>query len=130
MMHNSRHLERGQAMMISTIIFVIISTTVLLGLGSMISGSQRLISNSVLSEQAFYLAEAGAEAAAYGIMHGGEAESAPTLYGQSALVQIVDEDGNQRVTSTGTIQDVSRTVEVLLSVSTSSAEILSWKEPR
>ncbi|MBX4198879.1 hypothetical protein KW800_01220 [Candidatus Parcubacteria bacterium] len=113
----------------ATVFFVFISTTVILGLGSMISSSQRLISKSIHSEQAYYIAEAGAEETAYALMHGLPADT-PTIESQSPVVAVAPEGENMRISSTATIDDVERTVEILLYASSTDSRILSWKESR
>jgi hypothetical protein len=120
--------ESGQAMIMATIFFVIISTTVILGLGTMISSSQKLATVSINSAKAYYIAEAGVEEAAYSLIHGEPVQSPPSLDGHTPQVLVAAEGSNERVTSTAIFEGSIRKVEALFSVGTSTAVILSWKE--
>jgi len=64
------NLERGQAMMVATILFLVVSVTIIFGLAGPILKQQRLASNLVLSRQSYFLAEAGLEDVVYRLKTG------------------------------------------------------------
>ena len=49
--------QSGQAMIIATIFFLVISTTIILGLVGPITRQQKIVSQSFLSRQSYFLAE-------------------------------------------------------------------------
>lgn len=56
-----KDLERGQAMMVATILFLVVSVTIIFGLIGPIIKQQKITSNLVFSRQSYFLAEAGIE---------------------------------------------------------------------
>ena len=59
--------ESGQAMMVATIFFLIISTTIIFGLVGPIVREQKITSTLLLSRQSYFTAEAGVEDVVYRI---------------------------------------------------------------
>ena len=59
--HTPISFNSGQAMMIATILFLVVSITIIFGISGPILKHQKITSQLVLSRQSYFLAEAGLE---------------------------------------------------------------------
>lgn len=115
-------------MIMSTVFFVFISTAIIIGLSAMVNASDRLSAEVLRSKRSLYLAEAGAEVAAYNLMHDLPIGEMPTIDDRQPTLEVETEGENQRLTLTGEWNGSESTVEVLLFASSTDSRIISWKE--
>ncbi len=71
--------DSGQAMMIATIFFLVISITIIFGLVGPIVKQQKIVSNLMLSRQSYFLSEAGIEDVVYRLISGQPVGTTETL---------------------------------------------------
>jgi hypothetical protein len=116
----------GQAMIMATVFFVFISTTIILGISTMVAGSKNLTNQVLNSRKSLYVAEAGLESALYDALHG-VTNPVPSIDGQQAEVEISGSGSETILTASATVGGVVRVVEARLSVG-STTEIVGWKE--
>ena len=109
-------LDSGQAMMVATIFFLVVSTTMIFGLVGPILKQQKIASNLVLSRQSYFLAEAGLENVVYKLKTGKPVAPTETLSldGNTATIITTDTLGGKQVISTADVKNVVRKVEVNL----------------
>src|SRR3989338_195957 len=62
--------QAGQAMMVATILFLVVSITIIFGMAGPILKQQKMVSQSLLSRQSYFLAEAGIEDVVYRLKTG------------------------------------------------------------
>src|SRR3989338_5044864 len=86
------NLERGQAMMVATVLFLVVSITIILGLAGPILKQQKIASNFVLSRQSYFLAEAGIEDVVYRLQTGKPVSSTEILSLSGSTVTTVTTD--------------------------------------
>jgi hypothetical protein len=111
-------LERGQAMMVATIFFLVISITIIFGLVGPIVREQKLVTQLFLSRQSYFLAEAGIEDVVYRIREGmmvGYSETL-SLGSSSATTVTTDTAEGKEVVSTGIVSDTERKLSVRLAI--------------
>ena len=105
-------------MMVATIFFLIISTTIIFGLVGPIVREQKITSTLLLSRQSYFTAEAGVEDVVYRIKTAkpvGTSETL-TLGGSSVTTLTTDISGGKRVTATGQVNQRIRKIETNLSI--------------
>jgi len=103
-------LDRGQVLMVATILFLVVSITVIFGLVGPILKQQRIASNLVLSRQSYFLAEAGIEDVIYRLKIGLPVSDTETLTlaGSEATVITADTSDGKEVTSTADVSNIMR----------------------
>lgn len=104
--------QSGQAMMISTILFVIVSVTIIFGLAGPILKQQKITSQSVLSRQSYFLAEAGLEDVLYRLKTGQPVgtNEVLTLNGSSVTTITTDNADGKDIVSVGEVGETIRKV--------------------
>jgi Tfp pilus assembly protein PilX len=116
--------QNGQAALIMVII--IMSTTLALSLGVIFVSftNQRITRNIVRSSQGYYLAEAGIEDSLLRIMDPAldhQNNTTVTLNGQTATIDVSQNDDELTVTSEGNVNGLQRTVATTLEENTTKA---------
>lgn len=111
------NLERGQAMMVATVIFLALSLAVIFGLAGPIVRQQKIASQLLLSRQSYFLAEAGIEDVVYRLIAGAPVDASETiaLNGVSATTVTVDTETGKEVNATGDASDSMRKIRTSLS---------------
>jgi len=112
--------QGGQAMMVATMFFLVISLTIIFGLAGPIVRQQKMVSQFLLSRQSYFLAEAGVEDVAYRLMVGmpvGATETL-TLNGSSVTTATAETVGGKTITATGEVNKAVRKIRTLLSIGT------------
>lgn len=106
----------GQAMLIAAIFFLVIATTVILGIAVPISKQVRIASDLVKSRSAFFLAEAGLEDVVYRIKNGFVVSGSEQVNINDSVVGVTVEDVTQGkiITATGDYQSYFRKAKVRL----------------
>src|SRR3989344_5547473 len=96
------NLEQGQAMMVATILFLVVSITIIFGLVGPILKQQKITSQLVLSRQSYFLAEAGLEDVIFRLKAGQpvEASEVLSLNGSTVTTVTTDVSGGKEVVST------------------------------
>ncbi|MHB0978358.1 MAG: hypothetical protein ACYC1K_03115 [Minisyncoccota bacterium] len=117
-MKNFPNKQRGQAMMIATIFFLIISITIIFGLAVPVSKQKHMVANLVESRRGYFLSEAGLEDVVYRLKNGMTVDSTEilTLNNQSATITTVSDGGGRTVTSLADWNGLNRRVETKLKV--------------
>ena len=110
------NLERGQAMMVATMLFLVVSITIIFGLAGPILKQQKIASNLVLSRQSYFLAEAGIEDVVYRLKTGLPVSDNEilNLSGNTVVVVTTDTSDGKQVISTADVKSVVRKVETNL----------------
>ena len=72
-------LDSGQAMMVATVLFLVVSITIIFGLAGPILKQQKIASQFLLSRQSYFLAEAGIEDVVYQLKTGKPVDATETL---------------------------------------------------
>jgi len=108
------NLERGQAMMVATMLFLVVSVTIIFGLAGPILKQQRIASNLVLSRQSYFLAEAGLEDVVYRLKTGKPVSSTEvlSLAGGTTTTVTTDTAGGKQIMAIGGVGETVRKVEV------------------
>lgn len=110
--------QAGQAMMTATILFLVVSVTVIFGLVGPILNQQKITSQAVLSHQSYFLAEAGIEDVVYRLKTGKPVGTSEvlSLNGNSVTTVIVDTVDGKEITSVADVRNVIRKLktEVIL----------------
>ena len=112
MQKNRKNWERGEAMLIATIFFLIVSLTIILGLAAPTVRAQKATRELFYSRQSYYLAEAGMEDVVYRLRNGdlvGASETL-TLNGSSATTITTDTPNGKAITSTGEVNNTVRKI--------------------
>lgn len=116
-------------MIMATVFFVFISTTIILAISAMTAGTQELANQYLESRKSLYVAEAGLESAIYDRLRGNSIGPLPSIEGHTADVSVQVSGEEEILISTASWDGVERTVEARLSTG-STTEILGWKETR
>ena len=106
--------DSGQAMMISTILFLVVSVTIIFGLAGPILKQQRITSQSALSRQSYFLAEAGLEDVLYRLKTGQtvDANEVITLNGSTVTTVTTDTAEGKRVVASAVVNESVRKIKV------------------
>src|SRR3989344_8175205 len=107
-------LDSGQAMMVATILFLVVSITIIFGLTGPILRQQKIASNLILSRQSYFLAEAGIEDVVYRLKTGQPVSATEVLsFSEStATTATTDTVEGKQIVAIGTTRNVVRKVEV------------------
>ncbi len=110
--------ESGQAMMVATMFFLVVSTTIIFGLVGPIVREQKIVSSLLLSRQSYYVAEAGVEDAIYRIKTAKpiSASESLTIGGSSATIAISDTPEGKNIIAIGDASERIRKIESNLTV--------------
>jgi len=97
-------------MMISTILFLVVSVTIIFGLAGPILKQQRITSQSALSRQSYFLAEAGIEDVVYRLKTGRPVSPSEilSLNGESTIIATEDTSDGKQITSVADFRNVVR----------------------
>src|SRR3989344_9137760 len=116
-------LDSGQAMMVATILFLVVSLTIIFGMVGPIIKQQKIASQLVLSRQSYFLSEAGIEDVVYRLKSGLSVSSTEvlSLSVNMTTVTITDTSGGKKIIATGEVKEAIRKVEVNLILGTSIA---------
>ena len=117
-MKNFPNKQGGQAMMIATIFFLIISLTIIFGLAVPVSKQKHIVANLVESRRGYFLSEAGLEDVVYRLKNGMTVDSTETLTlnNQSSVVTTISNGAGKTVTSLADWNGLNRRVETKLKV--------------
>jgi hypothetical protein len=112
MAHAKPNLKRGEAMLVATIFFLVISLTIILGLASPTVRAQKMTRELFFSRQSYYLAEGGMEDVVYRMRQGLPVGSSESLSLGGATVTTVTSDSleGKGIVSTGTFEGSVRKV--------------------
>lgn len=117
-MTNSHHkYQNGQAMIIATIFFLVVSLTIIFGLTGPLVRETRSISDLQASRSSYFLSESGIEDVVYRLKNGLDVSGGSeilTLNGQTATTEIIDENGGKTIKTTGDWNDHIRKVQTRL----------------
>lgn len=105
-------LNSGQAMMVATIFFLIVSLTIILGLAGPTVRAQKMTRELFLSRQSYFLAEAGMEDVIYRLKEGLSVDALETLSLDGSTVTTVTTDipEGKEVVATGEVNNTVRKV--------------------
>lgn len=107
--------ERGAAMMISLIFFILASVLVVLGLTGPAAREYKIANDALTSRQSYFLSESGAEDAFYRLKNNLTLPSSVTLVlgSSSTVTSITDLGGGQKqIVSTGNVNSSNRAVDL------------------
>ncbi|MDO8565086.1 MAG: hypothetical protein Q7R67_00435 [bacterium] len=109
-------LDSGQAMMVATMFFLIISITIIFGLVGPIVRQQQLSSQLLTSRQSYFLAESGVEDVVFRLQTGETVGTTEVLNlnGSSATTITTNTSAGKDVAATGTVRTLMRKVKVEL----------------
>lgn len=110
----------GQAMMVATVLFLVVSVTIIFGLANPILKQQRTVSNLTTSKQSYFLAEAGIENVVYKLKTGRPVASSETLdlNGSTVTTVTTDVPGGKEVVAVGDVKEAVRKVEASIVLGT------------
>jgi hypothetical protein len=116
MTNNKVNFQRGQAMMVATVLFLAISLTIIFGLVGPTVKQQKLTTQMFLSRQSYFLAEAGVEDVVYRLNTGlaVDATEVLNLNGSSATTVTTDTAEGREVNATGDVNDLVRKIRTEL----------------
>ena len=105
-------------MIVATLLFLAVSITLIFGMVSPIAKQQRIATNLMLSNQSYFLAEAGIEDVVYRLRTGQSVGNTEvlTLLGQSVTTATTNTSGGRLVTATGTVNFLTRKLRTELSI--------------
>ena len=105
--------QAGQAMMVATILFLVVSITIIFGMAGPILKQQKMVSQSLLSRQSYFLAEAGIEDVVYRLKTGQpvSATEVLNLSGNTVTTITVDTDEGKQIIATGEVGETVRKIE-------------------
>ena len=108
--------DSGQAMMIATIFFLIISITIIFGLAGPITRQQKIVSSLLFSRQSYFLAEAGLEDVIFRLDNGMSVGSNEvlSLNGSSVTTVTTDTIDGKEVVSESSVANMLRKIEATL----------------
>lgn len=108
--------QTGQAMMVATVFFLVISTTIIFGLVGPVVRQQRIASSVLTSRQSYFLSEAGIEDVAYRLITGKIVGNSETLAlnGSSATTITTNTAEGKEITSTSDLFDLMRKIRTEL----------------
>lgn len=106
--------QAGQAMMVATILFLVVSITIIFGLAGPILKQQKMTSQTLLSRQSYFLAEAGVENVVYKLKTGKPVAPTETLsLGESsATITTTDVLGGKQIVANADVKESARKVRV------------------
>ncbi len=106
-------LERGQAMMIATIFFLVVSLTIIYGLVGPVLRQEQTVANLFNSRGGYYVAEAGVEDALYRLESGKSVGSSYTLAlnGGTTTVTLTNTASGKDILSSGSVVSDVRKVK-------------------
>jgi hypothetical protein len=106
-------MHSGQAMMIATIFFLIVSMTIILGLAGPILRQGRIVSDVYKSRESYFLAESGIEDVIYRLRTGKSVGTTVnlSLNGGSASVEITPTASGKQVIATGSKNNDVRKIQ-------------------
>lgn len=111
-------LNKGQAMMVATILFLVVSITIVFGLVGPILKQQKITSNLAFSRQSYFLAEAGIENVIQKFKTGKLVAPTETLTldGNTVTITTSDTLDGKEIIAEGEVRDLFRTLraEILL----------------
>ncbi len=112
--------ERGQAMMVATMFFLIVSLTIIYGLATPVLKQEKIVAGLFLSRQSYFLAEAGIEDAIYRLTTGKAlpSSSALTLGSSTATVTTTNTATGKQILASGSVQNAVRKVQAGISLGT------------
>lgn len=110
---NNQKLDSGQAMMIATILFLVVSITIIFGMASPIIKQYRITSQMFTSRQSYFLAEAGMEDIVYKLKTGKEVSPTEilSLDGNTVTTITADTVDGKQVVSTADVRSAVRKVK-------------------
>src|SRR3989344_8334552 len=108
--------QSGQAMIIATIFFLVISTTIIFGLVGPITRQQKIVSQSFLSRQSYFLAEAGVEDVIFRLDNGMSVDMTEilSLNGSSVTTVTTDTGEGKEIIAEGSVSELVRKVKANL----------------
>ncbi|MBX4181334.1 hypothetical protein KW807_00520 [Candidatus Parcubacteria bacterium] len=114
------NLQSGQAMMVATIFFLVVSLTIIFGLMNPVIKQQKAAAQTLLSRQSYFLAEAGVEDVVYRLKSGQTVGDSETLAlgGSTASTLTTGVLQNKQIISTGDVSSVVRKVRSDLALGT------------
>jgi hypothetical protein len=109
----SLHLEQGQAMMIATVFFLVVSLTVIYGLVGPVLRQEQTVANLFNSRGGYYVAEAGVEDALYRLESGKSVGASYTLAlnGGTTTVTLTNTTTGKDILSSGSVVSDVRKVQ-------------------
>ena len=112
----SPRLDSGQAMLVATIFFLVISTTIIFGLVGPIIRQQKIVSQSLLSRQSYFLAEAGVEDVIFRLDNGMSVDMTEilSLNGSSVTTVTTDTGEGKEIIAEGSVSELVRKVKANL----------------
>ena len=115
--------ESGQAMIISVLFFVWVSTATVLGLSAPIVKHISMATSIAVSKESFYVAEAGMEDVVYRLRSGIATAPSQTLTvgNHSVVTTVADISGGKIVTALGRASDYVRKIKTELTLGTGIA---------
>ena len=116
-------LDSGQAMMVATILFLVVSITIIFGLTGPILRQQKIASNLILSRPSYFLAEAGIEDVVYRLKTGQPVSATEVLsFSEStATTATTDTVEGKQIVAIAKTRNVVRKVEVNLTLGIGTA---------
>lgn len=109
--------ERGQAMIVATIFFLVISLTIIFGISTPLLAQKRISSDLVRSRQSYFLAEAGNEDVLYRLENAMPVNSSGqtlTIGNSTVTTVVTPTPSGQTIVSTGNFNQRVRKVETKL----------------
>ena len=105
-----QRLDSGQAMMVATILFLVVSITIIFGLAGPIIRQQEITSQFLLSRQSYFLAEAGIEDVVYQLKTAKLVASTEilSLGGNTTTITITNTPEGKEITSVADVQNATR----------------------
>ena len=125
--------ERGAAMLIAIIFFVVASVAVVIGMTGPVAREYHTATESLASAQSYFLAESAAEDAYYRFKNSLSlgASDTVTLPAGSATATIAPfGTGQKEIVATGNVQNSQRALDIKADDGTVDYDITSWAETR
>lgn len=118
MTYHLPHQQKGQAMLIATIFFLVIAITIIFGLAGPVTKQKHIVANLMQSRESYFLAEAGMEDVVFRLKNGISVGTTETLVlnNQSVITTTTSSGSNRIVTSVSNWNDLVRQVETKLKV--------------
>ncbi|MBI2087024.1 MAG: hypothetical protein HYT69_02530 [Candidatus Zambryskibacteria bacterium] len=114
----NKHLEAGQAMIVATIFFLVISLALILGLTGPVLRQRAIASDLISSRQSYFLAEAGLEDVLYRLKTGQPVSSTEVLNigGGIATTITTDTSDGKQIVATADINEAVRKVRTNITI--------------
>jgi len=118
-----KKLNKGQAVITSVIFFLLISTTMIIGVSSSVSREAKLSHNTMSSKESYFLAESGQEDVIFRLKNGMLVSDSEDLTIGSSIVSttITDSFGSKVITSNATSDSLVRNVKTALTLGDGAA---------